>query len=108
MPAAAIHASSDTVVVVDTNAPAAHIAQHSWQPNTPDGQGMPFLFQHAKASASAPGGTFMRMFKVPAGSGGDEWQFPQALAFPASGIRSSAVVSITHDEEIITGKQFIC
>ncbi|KAK9274411.1 hypothetical protein L1049_019225 [Liquidambar formosana] len=104
LPAAAIHASSDTVVIVDINAPAAHVAQHKWQPNTPDGQGTPFLFQHGKAAvASSPGGTFMRMFKGPTGSGSDEWHFPQALTFATSGIRSSAVVSITCDKEIITG-----
>ncbi|KAF5453352.1 hypothetical protein F2P56_028258 [Juglans regia] len=103
LPAAAIHASSDSVVIVDINAPAAHIAQHKWQPNTPDGQGTPFLFQHGRASASSTGGTLMRMFKGPAGSGADEWQFPQALAFATSGIRSSAIVAITCDKEIITG-----
>ncbi|XP_075672033.1 BEACH domain-containing protein C2 isoform X2 [Castanea sativa] len=103
LPAAAIHASSDTVVIVDINAPAARVAQHKWQPNTPDGQGTPFLFQHGRGSASSAGGTFLRMFKGPAGSGADEWHFPQALAFATSGIRSSAIVSITCDNEIITG-----
>ncbi|KAA8520543.1 hypothetical protein F0562_014799 [Nyssa sinensis] len=103
LPAAAIHAFSDSLVIVDLNAPAAHVAQHKWQPNTPDGQGMPFLFQHGKASAGSTGGTFMRMFKGPTGPGSEEWQFPQALAFATSGIRSSAVVSITCDKEIITG-----
>ncbi|PON35234.1 WD repeat containing protein [Parasponia andersonii] len=103
LPAAAIHASSDTVVVVDINAPAAHVAQHKWQPNTPDGQGTPFLFQHGRPTVSSSGGTFLRMFKGPAGSGSDDWHFPQALAFATSGIRSSAVVSITCDKEIITG-----
>ncbi|XP_057507960.1 BEACH domain-containing protein C2 [Actinidia eriantha] len=103
LPAAAIHASPDSVIIVDMNAPAAHVAHHKWQPNTPDGQGLPFLFQHGKVSASSTGGTFMRMFKGPTGSGSEEWQFPQALAFAASGIRSSSVVAITSDKEIITG-----
>ncbi|XVE77007.1 hypothetical protein DITRI_Ditri13aG0027300 [Diplodiscus trichospermus] len=105
LPAAAIHASSDAVIIVDTNAPAAHIAQHKWQPNAPDGQGTPFLFEHGKATASLAGGALIRMFKGPAGSGSgsDEWQFPQALAFASSGIRSSSIVSITCDKEIITG-----
>lgn len=107
LPAAAIHASSDSLVIVDINAPSAHIAQHKWQPNTPDGQGAPFLFQHGKPSTSSTGGAFMRMFKGPSGSGSDEWNFPQALAFPASGIRSSAIVSITCDKEIITGKLWL-
>ncbi|XP_061347009.1 BEACH domain-containing protein C2-like [Gastrolobium bilobum] len=102
LPAAAIHASSDVVVVVDWNAPAAHVAQHKWQPNTPDGKGTPFLFQHGKATSGSAGGTLMRMLKGPAGTG-EEWQFPQALAFPVSGIRSQAIVSITCDKEIITG-----
>ena len=104
LPAAAIHASSDTVVIVDVNAPAAHVAQHKWQPNTPDGQGWPFLFQHGKTAVSTSSGSFMRMFKGSAGSGSDDWHFPQALAFATSGIRSSAIVSITCDKEIITGK----
>ncbi|XVF73351.1 hypothetical protein PTKIN_Ptkin12aG0194600 [Pterospermum kingtungense] len=103
LPAAAIHASSDAVIIVDTNAPAAHIAQHKWQPNTPDGQGTPFLFQHGKPTASSTGGALIRMFKGPGGSVSDEGQFPQALAFPSSGIRSSSIVSITCDKEIITG-----
>ncbi|KAJ1414849.1 WD40/YVTN repeat-like-containing domain superfamily [Sesbania bispinosa] len=102
LPAAAIHASSDMVVVVDMNAPAAHVAQHKWQPNTPDGHGTPFLFQHRKPTSGAAGGTLMRMFKAPATSG-EEWQFPQAVAFAVSGIRSQAIVSITCDKEIITG-----
>ncbi|XP_047315623.1 BEACH domain-containing protein C2 [Impatiens glandulifera] len=103
LPAAAIQASSDSVIIVDINAPAAHVAQHKWQPNTPDGQGMPFLFHHGKNNSSATGGSFMRMFKGSAGTGQDELQFPQALAFAASGIRSSAIVAITNNKEIITG-----
>ncbi|KAE8693827.1 early nodulin-55-2-like [Hibiscus syriacus] len=103
LPAAAIHASSDAVLIVDTEAPAAHIAQHKWQPNTPDGQGAPFLFQHGKPTTSSAGGALRRMFKGSGGSGSDEWQFPQALAFASSGIRSSSIVSITCDKEIITG-----
>ncbi|CAL0324546.1 unnamed protein product [Lupinus luteus] len=100
LPAAAIHASSDSVVVVDMNAPAAHVAQHKWQPNTPDGQGSPFLFQHGKATSGSAG--LMRMFKGPPGTD-EDWQFPRALAFAVSGIRSQAIVSITCDREIITG-----
>ncbi|XP_061961570.1 BEACH domain-containing protein C2 [Populus nigra] len=103
LPAASIHASSDAVIIVDINAPAAHIAQHKWQPNTPDGHGAPFLFQHGKALTSSAGGTFMRIFKGQSRSVGDDWHFPQALAFASSGIRGKAVVSITHDKEIITG-----
>ncbi|CAA3000073.1 BEACH domain-containing C2 [Olea europaea subsp. europaea] len=103
LPAAAIHASSDSLVIVDINAPAAHIAQHKWQPNTPDGKGTPFLFEHGKSGANLAGGSLIRMFKGSTGSGSEEWHFPQALAFPTSGIRSSAIVSILYDKEIITG-----
>lgn len=88
------------------DAPAAHIAQHKWQPNTPDGQGTPFLFQHAKATTTSSGGSFMRMFKGPSVSSSEEWQYPQALAYPAPGLRNSSIVSITYDNEIITGKNF--
>lgn len=104
IPAAAILASSDSVVIVDLHAPAAHVAEHKWQPNTPDGQGTPFLFQHGKPSAGSAGGTFMRMFKGPTGSASEDWHFPQALAYSTSGIRSSAIVAITCDKEIVTGK----
>ncbi|KAK9143642.1 hypothetical protein Syun_013042 [Stephania yunnanensis] len=103
VPAAAIYASPDSVIVVDTNVPAAHIALHKWQPNTPDGHGTPFLFQQGKAITSSSGGSFLRMFKGAAASGSEEWQFPQALAFATSGIRGSSVVAVTSDEEIITG-----
>ncbi|XP_077235133.1 WD-40 repeat family protein / beige-like protein [Tasmannia lanceolata] len=103
VPAAAIFASSDSVIVVDENAPAAQVALHKWQPNTPDGHGIPFLFQHGKAIASSTSGAFMRLFKGPTGSGFEDWQFPRALAFATSGIRSSAVVAVTFDKELITG-----
>ncbi|XP_010506510.1 PREDICTED: BEACH domain-containing protein C2 [Camelina sativa] len=103
LPASAIQASSDSVVIVDLNVPAARVAQHKWQPNTPDGQGTPFLFHHGKATATSTSGSLMRMFKGPASSGTGDWQFPQAQAFAASGIRSSSVVVITSDGEIITG-----
>ncbi|WOL10122.1 BEACH domain-containing protein C2 [Canna indica] len=104
LPAGAIFASHDSVVVVDMNAPTAHVALHKWQPNTPNDHGTtPFLFQHGKGAANSTGGSFMRMFKGPAGSGTDDWQYPRALAFPASGLRSTAVVAVTCDKEIITG-----
>ncbi|KAK8487058.1 hypothetical protein V6N11_046184 [Hibiscus sabdariffa] len=103
-PASAIHAFSDSVLVVDTNAPAAGIALHKWQPNTPDDRGTPFLFEHGKPiQSSAGGGALVRILKMPAGSGSDESQFPQALAFASSGIRSSSIVSVTCDKEVITG-----
>ncbi|KZV38301.1 hypothetical protein F511_36242 [Dorcoceras hygrometricum] len=103
LPASAIHASSDSLIIVDTSAPAAHIAQHKWQPNTPDGHGTPFLFHHGRPGGVAGGGAFIRMFKGPTASGSEESHFPQALAFPTPGIQSSAIVAITCDGEIITG-----
>ncbi|KAI4313047.1 hypothetical protein MLD38_037824 [Melastoma candidum] len=103
LPAAAIHASSDSVVIVDVNAPAAHVVQHRWQPNTPDGHGAPFLFDHGKPSGSSSGGSFMRIFKGTAVPGSDDWHFPQALTFPTQGVQSSAIVAITGSMEIITG-----
>ncbi|CAN7007919.1 unnamed protein product [Brassica oleracea var. botrytis] len=55
------------------NVPAARVAQHKWQPNTPDGKGIPFLFHHGKATAtSTSSGSLMRMFKGPASSGTDD------------------------------------
>ncbi|EPS62081.1 hypothetical protein M569_12712, partial [Genlisea aurea] len=105
VPAAAIRATSDSIVIADINAPAAHVAQHKWQPNTPDGQGAPFLFQHGKPGAGAGSGAFIRMFKGggPTSAGPEESPFPQALAFPMFGIRSTSIASITLDNEIITG-----
>eukprot|EP01018_Ginkgo_biloba_P016129 Gb_14861 [translate_table: standard] len=103
VPASAIYASSDSIVTVDTNLPAAHVALHKWQPNTPDGHGMPFLFQHGKATMSSSGGAFMRMFKGQPSSSVQDWHYPRAIALPASGIRSSSIAAITPDTHIITG-----
>jgi len=102
VPAAAISASNDSIIVVDTNAPAANVVMHKWNPNASDGQGTPFLFHHGKSASGSTSGAFLRMLKGP-GSASEEWQFPRALAFAASGIRSSAVVAITCDKEVITG-----
>jgi hypothetical protein len=98
--------SNDSIVVVDVNAPAARVALHHWQPNTPDGQGTPFLFHHGRNAANSTGGALMRIFKVSAGSA-EDYEFPRAIAFAASAIRSSAVVAVTCDKEIITGDYFI-
>ena len=106
LPASCIYASTDSIIIVDINAPAAHIAQHKWQPNTPDDQGTPFLFQHGKATSNSSTKTLMRMLTKSTTSSSERWDFPQALTFAASGIRSSAVVAITYDMEIITGKVF--
>ncbi|KAI5434558.1 hypothetical protein KIW84_021408 [Lathyrus oleraceus] len=50
--------------------PELRVAQQRWQPNTPDGHGTPFLFQHRKVTAGSAAGTLMRMFKAPATSDG--------------------------------------
>ncbi|KAI3504354.1 hypothetical protein L1887_32955 [Cichorium endivia] len=104
LPASAIHATSDALVIVDTNAPSAKIALHKWHPNTPDEHGMPFMFQHGKGIVnSSGGGGFLRMFKGKSRSRSAGRVFPQAHAYAASGIRSSSIVSITHNNEVITG-----
>ncbi|PKA52158.1 hypothetical protein AXF42_Ash014095 [Apostasia shenzhenica] len=103
MPVSAVRATHDSVVVVDSHAPSANILMHKWQPNTPSSHGAPFLFHHGKAAASSGGGTFVRMFKGPAGSASENWHFSHSLAFTASGIRSSAIVAVTCDNQIITG-----
>ncbi|KAH9311229.1 hypothetical protein KI387_026264, partial [Taxus chinensis] len=102
VPASAIYASQDSIVMTDTNLPAGHVALHKWQPNTPDGHGMPFLFQHGKATVTSTGGAFRRIFKGQPGSS-EDWRYPQAIALPASGIKSSSIVAITQDAYIITG-----
>ncbi|CAM0903433.1 unnamed protein product [Alopecurus aequalis] len=102
VPASTMFVSNDSIVVVDVNVPAAHVALHHWQPNTPDGQGTPFLFHHGRNAASSTSGAFMRMFKGSTTSGEDN-EFPRAIAFAASAIRSSAVVAVTCDKDIITG-----
>ncbi|KAK1376275.1 BEACH domain-containing protein C2 [Heracleum sosnowskyi] len=103
LPASCIYASSDSLIIVDINAPAAHIAQHKWQPNKPDDQGIPFLFQHGKATSNSSTKTLMRMLTKSTTSSSERCDFPQALTFAASGIRSSDVVAITCDMEVITG-----
>ncbi|XP_057852146.2 BEACH domain-containing protein C2 isoform X2 [Cryptomeria japonica] len=103
VPASAIYASQDSIVTIDTNLPAGHVALHKWQPNTPDGHGMPFLFQHGKATVTSSGGAFRRIFKSQPGSTSDDWRYPQAIALPASGVKSSSIVAITQDTSILTG-----
>nr|CAB3485370.1 unnamed protein product [Digitaria exilis] len=102
VPASAMLVSNDSIVVVDVNVPAARVALHNWQPNTPDGQGTPFLFHHGRNAANSTSGALMRIFKGSAGSA-EDYEFPRAIAFAASAIRSSAVVAVTCDKEIITG-----
>ncbi|OEL16682.1 BEACH domain-containing protein C2 [Dichanthelium oligosanthes] len=102
VPASAMLVSNDSIVVVDVNVPAARVALHHWQPNTPDGQGTPFLFHHGRNAANSTSGALMRIFKGSAGSA-EDYEFPRAIAFAASAIRSSGVVAVTFDKDIITG-----
>lgn len=104
LPAAAIHASPESVVVVDINAPAAHISQHKWQPSAPDGPGEPFLFEHKKPTVAASPLISLRRIFQGLDVSKEVSNFPKAQAFVASGIKSSAVVAITCDKEIITGR----
>lgn len=68
---------------------------------------MPFVFQPGKNNLNpSSGGGFMRMFRVKTGSSSKEWKYPQAHAYATSGIRSSSIVSITYNNEVITGKDF--
>ncbi|KAG9138702.1 hypothetical protein Leryth_023201 [Lithospermum erythrorhizon] len=102
LPAAALRVLADALVIVDVNGPAVHIGQYKRQQNTTDDQGTPFLFERTKESENI-GGTLVWNFKGSSSSGTDEWLSPQALTFHASGNRSSSIVSITRDKEIITG-----
>ncbi|KAI3703216.1 hypothetical protein L1987_73135 [Smallanthus sonchifolius] len=104
LPASAIHATSNALVIVDTNSPSANIALHQWHPNTSDGHGMPFVFQPGKNNLNSSGdGGFMRMFRRKRRPDSEVFTYPQAHAYAASGIRSSSVVSITYNNEVITG-----
>ncbi|KAG0485901.1 hypothetical protein HPP92_009980 [Vanilla planifolia] len=103
LPASCIYASNDSVIVVSAHAPAANVALCKWKPNTPDDHGNPFLFHYAKTAVSSGGGALTRMFKGPTGTSSEDWHFSRAVAFAAPGIRSSCIVAVTTDNEIITG-----
>ncbi|KAJ0819058.1 putative transcription factor WD40-like family [Helianthus annuus] len=104
LPASAIHATSNALVIVDTNAPSVKIALHKWHPNTPDGHGMPFVFQPGINNInSRGGGGFMRFFRGKSGSKSEGFTYPQAHAYAASGLNTSSLVSITYNNEVITG-----
>uniref|UniRef100_J3LFJ9 BEACH domain-containing protein C2 n=1 Tax=Oryza brachyantha TaxID=4533 RepID=J3LFJ9_ORYBR len=102
VPASAMLVSDDSIVVVDANVPAAHVALHHWQPNTPNDPGTPFLFHHGRNAINSSGGAIMRIFKGSAGSV-DDCHFPRAIAFAASSIQNSLVVVVTCEREVITG-----
>ncbi|KAL6911666.1 hypothetical protein ACP4OV_000471 [Aristida adscensionis] len=98
IPASAMLVSDDCIVVIDANAPAVHVALHHWQPNTPDGLGAPFLFNHGRNATNSSGGAIFRIFKGSAGSA-EDYSFPRAMA---SAIQNSSAVVVTCDKEVIT------
>ncbi|KQK00661.1 BEACH domain-containing protein C2 isoform X2 [Brachypodium distachyon] len=101
VPASAMLVSNDCIVVVDANVPAAYVALHHWQPNTPDDLGTPFLFHPGRNAINSSGGTIRRIFKGSAST--EDYHFPRAIAFAASAIQTSSTVVVTCDKEIITG-----
>jgi hypothetical protein len=101
VPASAMLVSSDCIVVVDANVPAAHVALHHWQPSAPDDLGTPFLFHHGRNAINSSGGAIRRIFKGPASA--EDYHFPRAIAFAASAIKTSSTVVVTCDKEVITG-----
>ncbi|KAG0575918.1 hypothetical protein KC19_5G040000 [Ceratodon purpureus] len=101
LPAKELRTTHDSVVTVDMHAPACHVAVQKWQPNTPDGRGMPFLFQHGRLNMGSSGG-LMRMFTRPADD--EENRFPKAVALSPAGVKLGSVVAITPDGRfLLTG-----
>ena len=101
LPAKELRTTHDSVVTVDMHAPACHVAVQKWQPNTPDGRGMPFLFQHGRLNMGSSGG-LMRMFTRPADD--EENRFPKAVALSPAGVKLGSIVAITPDGRfLLTG-----
>jgi hypothetical protein len=106
VPAAKLCVTQDSIVTVGMDAPACHIAQHKWKPNTPDGRGSPFVLQPGRVAVRVSSGTFGRLFGGPAPVGGDELGYPRAISLPAPGIQPSMVVAVTSDgRHLLTGNQ---
>ncbi|KAH6559664.1 hypothetical protein KP509_1Z002100 [Ceratopteris richardii] len=103
LPAGAISTTKESVVIVDMNAPACAVAVHRWQPHTPDGQGLPFHFQHGKPAPAVGGGTLIRMFSKQTSSETGEWRYPRAVALSAPETRSGEIVAILADTHLLTG-----
>ncbi|KAH7276959.1 hypothetical protein KP509_39G028100 [Ceratopteris richardii] len=103
LPACAISVTNDSIIVVDGNAPTCSVATHKWQPHTPDGHGLPFHFEHCKPIVQPGGGGLARIFNRQASSRVAEWQYPRAVALPASGIKSNNVIAILADRHLLTG-----
>ncbi|CAK9224782.1 unnamed protein product [Sphagnum troendelagicum] len=102
VPATEVRATHDSIVTVDMEVPTCHVAVHRWQPNTPDGRGMPFLFQHGRSNLSASSGALMRMFSKPQED--SECRYPRAIALTPAGVKLGTVVAITPDGRyLLTG-----
>lgn len=94
----------DSIVAVDMEVPACHVAVHKWQANNPDGKGMPFLFQHGRSGLSTNSGALMRMFRGPS-DGEEENRYPKVIALPPPGVRLGKIVTITPDGRyLLTGE----
>ncbi|CAM6069706.1 unnamed protein product [Sphagnum tenellum] len=103
VPAIEVRTTHDSIVTVDMEVPACHVAVHRWQANTPDGRGMPFLFQHGvRSNLSASNGGLMRMFsKAPEDN---ESRYPRAVALAPAGVKIGTLVAITPDGRyLLTG-----
>lgn len=101
LPASELRATHESIVTVSMGAPACQVAVHKWQPNTPNGRGMPFLFQHSRTNLNTSGG-LLRMFSKPVDDG--ENHFPRILALAPAGVNLGTIVAITPDgQHLLTG-----
>ncbi|XP_024399024.1 BEACH domain-containing protein C2 isoform X1 [Physcomitrium patens] len=101
LPAKELRTTHDSIITVDMEAPACHVAVQKWQPNTPDGRGMPFLFHHGRSKIE-PSSGLMRMFSRPTDD--EENRFPRAVALPPAGVKLGSIVAITPDGHfLLTG-----
>lgn len=104
VPAIEVRTTHDSIVTVDMEVPSCHVAVQRWQANTPDGRGMPFLFQHGRSNLGASGGALMRMFSRPVED--EESRFPKAVALPPAGVKLGSIVAITPDgKHLLTGQK---
>lgn len=101
LPAKELRTTPDSVVTVDMHAPACHVAVQKWHPNSPDGRGMPFLFQHGRSNLASSSG-LMRIFARPTDD--EENRFPKAVALSPAGVKLGSIVAITGDGRfLLTG-----
>lgn len=103
LPAVEVRATRDTIITVDMEVPACHIAVQKWQPNYQDGRGMPFLFHHGRSNLGTSGG-LMRMFSRT--NEDEENHFPKAVALAPAGLNLGSIVAITPDgRHLFTGEK---